>query len=124
MSANPVAGANGVMPVVPEVRRRGRRWRRLRARARLWRRRMHSHPVLRLTWRITIGVIGSVILLGGAVMCVTPGPGIGGIIVGLAILATEFSWARHLLWRARRYASQMRSQATEKLREHRRRSSA
>ncbi|EOR70869.1 hypothetical protein TM51_10837 [Thermobifida fusca TM51] len=56
-------------------------------------------------------------------MCVTPGPGIGGVIVGLAILATEFSWARRLLWRARDYASQARSRAAEKLRERRARTS-
>ncbi len=85
---------------------------------------MHSHPALHLTWRFTVGLVGSVVLLGGVVMCVTPGPGIGGVIVGLAILATEFSWARRLLWRARRYASRVRSQAIEKIRERRLRSSS
>lgn len=88
---------------------------------RVWRARMHSHPVLHLTWRGTIGVVGSLVLLGGAVMCITPGPGIGGIILGLAILSTEFSWANRLLWRARRYAHAVKGKANRVLKEHRER---
>ncbi|KUP96097.1 hypothetical protein AC529_13675 [Thermobifida cellulosilytica TB100] len=85
---------------------------------------MHSHPALHLTWRFTVGLVGAAVLLGGVVMCVTPGPGIGGVIVGLAILATEFSWARRLLRRARGYAARVRSQAAERIREHRARRSS
>ncbi|AAZ56143.1 hypothetical protein Tfu_2110 [Thermobifida fusca YX] len=125
MSAHPATGSDGAPSAVPAPRSRSRvrRWRRVRVHARLWRRRMRSHPALHLAWRVTVGLVGSVVLLGGVVMCVTPGPGIGGVIVGLAILATEFSWARRLLWRARDYASQARSRAAEKLRERRARTS-
>lgn len=44
-------------------------------------------------------VIGFTILLGGLIMMITPGPGIATIIGGLAILATEFVWARRLMKR-------------------------
>lgn len=47
--------------------------------------------------RIVIFILGvSVMLIGGALL-VLPGPGLGAILIGLAILATEFLWARRLL---------------------------
>ena len=42
-------------------------------------------------------VVGFTVLLAGAVMLVTPGPGWVVIALGLAILAAEFVWARRLL---------------------------
>ena len=47
--------------------------------------------------RIAILVAGMAVLLAGVVMLFTPGPGWGGIAAGLAILATEFTWARRWL---------------------------
>jgi uncharacterized protein (TIGR02611 family) len=47
--------------------------------------------------RVAIGVIGFTVLLIGIAMIVTPGPAILVIPLGLAILATEFVWARRLL---------------------------
>jgi len=49
-----------------------------------------------LARRIVVAVIGGTILLLGIIMLVTPGPGIAIIILGLAILAIEFTWAK--LW--------------------------
>lgn len=49
--------------------------------------------------RIVIGVIGGTILLGGFIMILTPGPGLAAILLGLAILAVEFTWAK--LWLAK-----------------------
>lgn len=46
---------------------------------------------------IFIAVIGFTILITGAAMIVFPGPAIIVIPIGLAILATEFVWARRLL---------------------------
>jgi tellurite resistance protein TerC len=51
--------------------------------------------------RVAIGVIGFTVLLIGVVMIVLPGPAIIVIPLGLAILATEFIWARRLLNRVR-----------------------
>lgn len=49
--------------------------------------------------RIVVGVIGGTILLGGFIMILTPGPGLAAILLGLAILAVEFTWAK--LWLAK-----------------------
>ena len=44
-------------------------------------------------------VMGFTVLLLGLIMLVTPGPGIVTIILGLAILGTEFVWAKKLMKR-------------------------
>ena len=55
--------------------------------------------------RIAVTVVGFVVLLAGVVMMVTPGPGIVVILVGLAILATEWAWAERALDRAKQTGS-------------------
>ncbi len=47
--------------------------------------------------RVFIAIIGFTVLLAGIAMMVLPGPAILVIPLGLAILATEFIWARRLL---------------------------
>lgn len=59
--------------------------------------------------RVVIIVVGSTILLSGVAMLVLPGPGIVVILLGLAVLGTEFAWARLWLKKIRR-----RSQAIQK----------
>jgi hypothetical protein len=45
-------------------------------------------------------IAGGFTLIGvGAVMLVTPGPGLVAIGLGLTLLASEYAWARH--WRDR-----------------------
>ena len=56
---------------------------------------------LRRIKRIVIAVIGFTVLLIGIAMIVLPGPAIVVIPSGLAILATEFVWARRLLKRVK-----------------------
>jgi tellurite resistance protein TerC len=56
---------------------------------------------LRRLRRVAVAVIGSSVVLVGVAMIVLPGPAIVLIPAGLAILATEFVWARRLLARAR-----------------------
>jgi Ca2+-transporting ATPase len=51
--------------------------------------------------RVVVGVVGSTVLLVGIAMLVLPGPAFIVILLALAILATEFVWARALLKRAR-----------------------
>ena len=41
--------------------------------------------------------MGGSVMLAGFVMLFIPGPGIAGILLGLAILAGEFWWARRIL---------------------------
>lgn len=52
--------------------------------------------LLRYGMRIVRIVAGAAILLVGIGLLVLPGPGIPLVIVGLAILAVDFVWARRL----------------------------
>ena len=54
--------------------------------------------------RVAIAAVGSTVVLAGVAMVLLPGPAIVVIPAGLAILATEFVWARRLLRRVRRRA--------------------
>jgi uncharacterized protein (TIGR02611 family) len=56
-----------------------------------------------LTWarRIVVAIVGFTVLLIGIALLVLPGPAFLVIPLGLAILATEFVWARSLLQKAR-----------------------
>ncbi len=56
-----------------------------------------------LSWarRIVVAVVGFTVLLVGIALIVLPGPAFIVIPLGLAILATEFVWARSLLAKAR-----------------------
>jgi tellurite resistance protein TerC len=47
--------------------------------------------------RVVILLIGTSVVIIGIIMIFTPGPAVVVIPAGLAILATEFLWARHLL---------------------------
>ncbi len=48
-----------------------------------------------------IALIGGTVLLVGVALLVLPGPGLPIIAAGLAILATEFFWAKRALRRAK-----------------------
>ncbi|MFI6326334.1 TIGR02611 family protein [Nonomuraea sp. NPDC050556] len=50
-----------------------------------------------LTLKIVIGVIGSIMVIGGLIMVPFPGPGWLVVFGGLAVLATEFHWAHKVL---------------------------
>jgi UPF0716 family protein affecting phage T7 exclusion len=63
---------------------------------------------------LTIGA-GFSLVIAGIFMLVLPGPGIVTIILGLALLAREFAWARRLLDRAREVAARQASSARERL---------
>jgi hypothetical protein len=58
-------------------------------------------PDLKLIRKVIVAVVGGTVLLIGACMVVLPGPAIIVIPLGLAILATEFVWARRWLRRAK-----------------------
>ena len=60
--------------------------------------------LLRGTRRLVVLVVGGTVLAIGVIMIVAPGPALIVIPAGLAILATEFLWARRLLKRVRDYA--------------------
>lgn len=60
--------------------------------------------------RVTVGVIGTTILLFGIALLVLPGPAFVVIPLGLAILATEFVWARRWLQKARALMHRMKKE--------------
>ncbi|ACY97616.1 MULTISPECIES: PGPGW domain-containing protein [Thermomonospora] len=74
---------------------------------------IRRNRLLNTTWRIGVFTVGVTVLLGGLVMMITPGPGMLGIIVGLAILATEFAWAKRALRRARAAAEKAKEKALD-----------
>jgi len=59
--------------------------------------------------RIIVLVIGLTVLLFGAAMLFLPGPGLATIVIGLALLGTEFVWARKLMKRFERHASSLKN---------------
>jgi uncharacterized protein (TIGR02611 family) len=78
-------------------------------------------PYLKFAYKVFIALVGGVIVLAGIIMLVTPGPGWLAIFLGLAVLGTEFHWAKRVSnyakrqltrfwtwWKARREAKRWR----------------
>ncbi len=57
---------------------------------------------LRFAYRIGTAILGTLVTVIGIVLIPYPGPGWLIVFAGLAILATEFAWAKRLLAYARR----------------------
>jgi uncharacterized protein (TIGR02611 family) len=55
----------------------------------------------RLIYRFVVGIVGTLVIALGIVLLPLPGPGWLVIFAGLAILASEFTWAERLLDYAR-----------------------
>ncbi|MBC8091339.1 MAG: TIGR02611 family protein [Pseudonocardia sp.] len=66
-----------------------------------FRARIDEKPALRRAYRIGVGVLGALVLALGIVAIPYPGPGWAIVFVGLAILASEFAWAKRVLHYAR-----------------------
>ncbi|MGH8884460.1 MAG: PGPGW domain-containing protein [Egibacteraceae bacterium] len=49
-----------------------------------------------LVRRVAVAVVGGTITAAGVALLFIPGPGLLVLLLGLAILATEFSWARQV----------------------------
>ena len=66
--------------------------------------------------RLVVFVIGTTVVLIGAIMLFTPGPAVVVIPIGLGILALEFAWARMLLVRFKERAEKLGSDVAERFR--------
>jgi uncharacterized protein (TIGR02611 family) len=78
------------------------------SRSRSWVKRLSgiwSTENIRIARRVIVSVIGVTVVLIGVALLVLPGPAFIVIPVGLAILATEYAWARRWLKKVRRMAS-------------------
>jgi uncharacterized protein (TIGR02611 family) len=62
-------------------------------------------------YRVGFAIAGTIVLLAGVVMLVTPGPAFVLIPIGLAMLALEFAWAERLLDRALEQAQRAQDKA-------------
>jgi uncharacterized protein (TIGR02611 family) len=51
--------------------------------------------------RMAVALVGSALLVLGLVLLALPGPGLLVIIAGLAVLGTEFAWAKRALSRTK-----------------------
>jgi uncharacterized protein (TIGR02611 family) len=60
---------------------------------------------IKIVRRVIVSVVGATVLLIGIALLVLPGPAFIVIPLGLAILATEYAWARRWLKRVRQMAS-------------------
>lgn len=74
----------------------GSRWHRIVARAKIERERIRPNSRLNAVYRTGVGFVGTIMILGGAMMVPLPTPGFGWILIflGLGVLSTEFVWAK------------------------------
>ncbi len=75
-------------------------------------------PIWRTARQVVVFIVGISVVLFGVALLVLPGPAIVVIPAGLAILATEFAWARKLLIRARDFARDKVDQGRSRLFNH------
>lgn len=84
-----------------------------RARMARLHRRLHANPVTGLITKVVVTVVGAAVVALGVVMSGPgiPGPGLVVILLGLAILSTEWTWAERLLRWGRRKAHEAAERA-------------
>ena len=62
-----------------------------------WRRRIRANPHTYRIYRWVVGIVGTIVTVGGLVLVPAPGPGWVIVFIGIAILASEFERAQRLL---------------------------
>lgn len=62
-----------------------------------FRERVRSRSGVNLAYRVAVAVVGTLVLIAGLAAIPYPGPGWLIVFAGLAILGTEFHWARRML---------------------------
>jgi len=70
-----------------------------------WFSRIWNIENIKVVRRVIVSVVGATVLLIGVALLVLPGPAFIVIPIGLAILATEYAWARRWLKKVRQLAS-------------------
>src|SRR6476619_208800 len=88
---------------------------RFAARRRAWQHRLNAKlgldkmPVIR---KLIYSVVGVTVLLIGIAMLVLPGPAFLVIPIGVAILASEYAWARRIIRRGKIFVGRYRRKVT------------
>jgi uncharacterized protein (TIGR02611 family) len=66
-------------------------------RLRRFREALRRNRGLDTAWRVMVFALGVTLVVAGVIMFVIPGPGWATVILGLVVLASEFSWANRAL---------------------------
>ncbi len=69
----------------------------LATRIRRVRERIRKRRALDTAWRVMVLTLGLTLVAAGLIMFIFPGPGFGALILGLVVLASEFTWATRVL---------------------------
>ncbi|HET8680648.1 MAG TPA: TIGR02611 family protein [Micromonosporaceae bacterium] len=96
MDSDPPTVASSVGSPVA-VGRPVRPWPAWRTRLRTTLQLIRANPTGRIALKIAVSVVGGLVVAVGIVLIPLPGPGWGIVILGLAVWAIEFAWAKHLL---------------------------
>jgi uncharacterized protein (TIGR02611 family) len=78
-----------------------------------------THRERHLLFRLGFGLVGTLVLIGGLIMLVTPGPAFVLIPIGLAMLSMEFVWAERLLGKSLEQAAIAQQKAAQTSRSQR-----
>ncbi len=73
---------------------------------------IRANPTGRIALKVFIGILGGLVVAVGIALIPLPGPGWAIVILGLAIWAVEFVWAKHLLSFTRRHVRSWTSWVT------------
>ena len=107
-----MAGPEQETPAAPSRRDEGWFRRRLEP-IRRARDRVRRLPGGWVVWRVSVALVGLIVVVAGIILLPLPGPGWLIVFAGIAIWATEFAWARRLLiWTKRQvrdYSERIRS---------------
>ena len=77
--------------------------------------RMHFDKVPQIVHKVILAVIGTTVVLIGIALIILPGPAFIVIPIGLAILASEFIWARRVVKRGRIFVKRARRAVKSKV---------
>ncbi len=66
-------------------------------RMRAFRERIRARRSLDTAWRMMVFAVGVTLVVAGVIMFLIPGPGWATLILGLVVLASEFTWANRVL---------------------------
>ena len=72
--------------------------------------------IARSAKRVAVTAVGAAFVLGGLAMLVLPGPGLLVIVIGFAILGTEYAWAAAALERTKGTAQRAGDYAKRRIR--------
>lgn len=88
-------------------------------RLRRFRERIRQHRSLDTAWRVMVFATGCTLMAAGLLMFVLPGPGWATLILGLVVLASEFTWANRVLDPVKEAAMKAKSAAMDPRRRRR-----